>query len=93
MSNTILKDCVEIVKDLVGNEYLYFDSPVEVKTSPHTYPFLAWGVCVSPKDELFVMDSDQEWHRIEPFIGNTPLIVSSLYQRLQLMRRQYAKAS
>lgn len=89
----IIKDCVEIVKDLVEHEYLYFDTAVEVKTSPHTYPFLAWGVCVSPDDELYVMDADQQWHRIEPFVGATPLIVSSLYQRLSLMRRQYAKAS
>lgn len=91
--NNLLQDCVEIVKDLVGNDYLYFDTSIEVKTSPHTYPFSAWGVCVSPKDELYVMDSDQEWHKIEPYVGNAPLIVASIYQRLQLMRRQYAKAS
>lgn len=89
----ILKDCVAIVKDLVDDQYLYFDTAVEVKTSPHTYPFQAWGVCVSPKDELYVMDNEEQWHRIEPFIGATPLVVLSLYQRLSLMRRQYAKAS
>ena len=91
--NNIITDCVEIVKDLVDHEYLYFDTAVEGKTSPHSYPFQAWGGCVSPKNELFVMDSDQQWHLIEPFTGATPLIISSLYQRLQMMRRQYAKAS
>lgn len=91
--NNILMDCVELVKDLAGHEYLYFDTALEVKTSPHSYPFQAWGVCVSPRNELYVMDSSQEWHRIEPFVGNAPLVVTSLYQRLQLMRRQYAKAS
>lgn len=89
----ILKDCVEIVHDLAGNEYLYFDTAVEVKTSPHTYPFLAWGVCASPAGDLYVMDADQQWHKIEPFTGATPLIISSLYQRLKMMRWQYAKAS
>lgn len=91
--NNILQDCIEIVKDLAGNEYVYFDTAIEVKTTPHTHPFSAWGVCVSPKDELYVMDSDEEWHRVEPYVGAAPLIVASLYQRLQLMRRQYAKAS
>lgn len=88
----IIKECVAIVKDLADHEYLYFDTAVEVKTSPHSYPFQAWGVCVSPQDDLYVMDAGQQWHRIEPFEGATPLVVSSLYQRLRMMRRQYAKA-
>ena len=39
--------------------------PVEVKVTPHSYPFAAWAVCASPKDELFVMDSDEQWHQVE----------------------------
>ena len=45
MTKTIYTECIEIVKELVGNEFLYFDTKVEIKTSPHTYPFAAWAVC------------------------------------------------
>ena len=90
---TIYQECAEIVKDLVGHDYLYFDTAVEVKTSPHSFPFSAWAVCVSPKDELFVMDSDEGWHQVELEDVNASLVIGSLYQRLKLMRIQYAKAS
>jgi hypothetical protein len=93
MTKTMLPDCLEIIKDLVGHDYLYFDVAVEIKTSPHSYPFAAWGVCVSPKDELYGMDSEQEWHKVELQDINAAMVIGSLYQRLRLMRIQYAKAS
>ena len=93
MKNNILQECIDIVKDLVGNEFLYFDSAIEIKLSPHSYPFYAWGVCVSPTNALYVMDGNEEWHEVDPAVGNAPLVIGSLYQRLQLMRRKYAKAS
>ena len=93
MTRTIFNECVDIVKDLVGNDYLYFKSAVEVKVSPHSFPFAAWAVCVSPKNELFVMDSSEQWHQVELADGNASLVIGSLYQRLRLMRTQYAKAS
>lgn len=88
----LLQECIDIIQDLVGDEYLYFESAIEVKTSPHSLPFLAWGVCVSPDDDLFVMDNNQEWHQVKAEAANA-LLIGSLYQRLQLMRRKYAKAS
>lgn len=91
--NTILQECIDIVKDLVGNEYLYFENAIEIKVSPHSHPFAAWAVCASPSDELYVMDSDEQWHQIEMRDGNAALIIGSLYQRLRMMRTQYAKAS
>jgi hypothetical protein len=93
MTKTILQECIEIVKDKVGQEILYFDSAVEVKVTPHTHPFAAWAVSVSPKDELYVMDADEAWHKVELEDTNAALVIGSLYQRLKLMRIQYAKAS
>lgn len=81
------------MKDLAGNDYLYFDTAVEVKVSPHSHPFAAWAVCVSPEDELYVMDSNEEWHRVELDDNNASLVIGSLYQRLRLMRVAYRKAS
>lgn len=93
MTKTIYQECVDIVKDLAGHEYLYFKDVVEVKLTPHTHPFSAWAVCVSAKDELYVMDRNEEWHQIELSDTNVGLVVGSLYQRLRLMRINYAKAS
>jgi hypothetical protein len=89
----MFQECIDIVKDLVGNEYLYFDEAVEVKTTPHSYPFNAWAVSVSPEDQLFVMDSDEQWHQLQVEDLNAVLVIGSLYQRLKLMRINYAKAS
>ena len=93
MTKTIFIECADIVRDLVGNDYLYFDSAVEVKVSPHSFPFAAWGVCVSPKNDLYVMDSNSQWHQVELNDDHASLVIGSLYQRLRLMRIQYAKAS
>jgi hypothetical protein len=93
MTKTILQECIGIIKDLAGHEYLYFDSAVEVKLSPHTSPFAAWAVCVSPDDGLYIMDHNEEWHQAEVTDINAALLVGSLYQRLRMMRIQYAKAS
>ena len=93
MIKTIFQECIDIVRNLVGNEYLYFDSAVEVKVSPHSFPFAAWAVCVSPKNELYVMDSNEQWHQVELNDEQASLVIGSLYQRLRLMRIQYAKAS
>ena len=93
MIKTIFQECIDIVRNLVGNEYLYFDSAVEVKVSPHSFPFAAWAVCVSPKNELYVMDNNEQWHQVELNDEQASLIIGSLYQRLRLMRIQYAKAS
>jgi len=93
MTKTIFTECIDMVKDLVGNDYLYFDSPIEVKVSPHDIPFAAWAVCVSPKNDLYVMDNNEQWHQVELNDDYASLVIGSLYQRLRLMRLQYKKAS
>jgi hypothetical protein len=92
MTQTLLQECKDIIRDLVDNEALYFDTAVEVKLTPHTYPFLAWGVCVSPDNELYVLDGQEQWHHAALTDMNANLLVGSLYQRLRLMRVQYRKA-
>ena len=81
------------MKGLAGHEFLYFETAIEVKVTPHSVPFNAWAACVSPKDELFLMDSTEQWHQIELADDNAALVIGSLYQRLKLMRVNYAKAS
>lgn len=95
MIKTIFQECVDIITELVGHEYLYFDTSIEVRVTPHSFPFNAWAVCVSPPpaDELFVMDSSEQWHQVELDDDNASLVIGSLFQRLKLMRVNYAKAS
>jgi len=90
--NTIYKECASIIKELVGYKYLYFDTEVEVKTTPHTPPFKAWAVSVSPDAVMYAMDGDEEWHKVEEDKKTDALLIGSLYQRLRLMRIQYKKA-
>jgi hypothetical protein len=93
MMKPMYQACADIVKDLVSNEYLFFDAAVEIKLTPHSFPFHAWGVCVSPNDVLYIMDAEQEWHELTVEDRNAALVIGSLYQRLQMMRTKYAKAS
>jgi hypothetical protein len=40
-----------------------------------------------------VMESNEEWHRLSVDDQNASLMAGSLYQRLNVMRINYAKAS
>jgi hypothetical protein len=93
MIQLIYKDCIEILKDLAGNETLYFDDAIEIKTSPHTPAIKIWALCVSPKDELFLMDANEEWNKLLLTDINASYVAGSVYQRLNFIRRRYAKAS
>jgi len=93
MVKTILRECLEIIRSLVENEYLYFDQAVEIKITPHSHALLVWAVVVSPNDELYVMDGNEAWHQVSVEDQNAMLLIGSLYQRLKMMRINYAKAS
>jgi hypothetical protein len=84
MMKPIFEECIEIVKTLVGHDYLYFDHAVEIRTTPHSMPFNAWAVCVSPQNKLFVMDNEEQWHEVELSDVNAVPVVGSLYQRLNV---------
>lgn len=89
----ILQECIDIVRDIAGHEFLYFNDAVEVKLTPHSPAFSAWGACASPDDQLYVMDRDEVWHQLELEDVNASLVIGSLYQRLRLLWTGYAKAS
>lgn len=89
----ILQECVEIVRSIAGEDFLYFNDAVEIKLTPHSPSFSAWGVCASPDDRLYVMDQEEEWHQLELEDVNASLVIGSLYQRLRLLWTGYAQAS
>lgn len=88
-----LQQSIEWVKEWVGNDYLHFETALQVKHSPHHFPFVIWGLCVSPTDTLYVMDGDQQWYPIDADQGADDLVIGSIYQRLKWMGNRYAKAS
>lgn len=87
------QDCITVISDLVGHDYLYFDNAVSVKLTPHAAPFNAWAVSVSPGNDLYIMDGEEQWHKLDLSDDNAPYVIGTLYQRLILMRISYAKAS
>jgi len=93
MTPSLLRDCLELTQQLAGSEPLYFDSALQVKTSPHAHPFAAWAVCLHPGPQLQVMDADDQWHCFDMQDRDAALLLGSLYQRLRLMHAQRRKAS
>jgi hypothetical protein len=86
------EDVIKIIKELVGHEYLYFDTSLLVKVSPHTWPVQMWAVCVSPKDEIFLMDGLEQWHELEETDTNYSVVLSTLYQRVNAYHKQFKTA-
>lgn len=86
----LLQDIADKVKELAGNEYLYFDDALEVKLTPHTHAVNLWGVCVSPSSKVYVMDSSEQWHEVK---AHEKTIVSSLYQRVSSISLNYKKTA
>jgi hypothetical protein len=82
-----LQEVKEMIKEIIGHEYLYLDSAIQIKANPHSYPYTIWALCVCPRNELYIMDSNNDWHKIEE---KDTLIIPSVYQRIKLVSTQYA---
>lgn len=76
-------------KDLAGSENIYFDEALTIKTSPHTLPFMFWGVCASPDNTVYIMDGSENWWPVE---RKDTVIVHSLYQRVASISAKYKTA-
>jgi hypothetical protein len=91
MMKRIFDDCVSMIHAVAGHEIIYFETPVEVRFSPHSPAFHAWAVCASPFNDIYFMGADEQWEKYDDTDLNGDLLLGSLYQRLSLM--QWAKAS
>jgi hypothetical protein len=83
---------IAMIKDLVGNEYLYFQTSLLVKITPHTWPVQIWAVCVSPKNQIFLMDGLETWNELEETDRNYSVVLQSLFQRMQAIYKTYKTA-
>lgn len=86
----MLKAIAEIIRQLVGSEYLYFETPLQVKTTPHTHPVNLHGACASPEGLVYVMDADHEWHQLEQK-DKDAVVIESLFQRVRFLKQQYSQ--
>lgn len=86
------QDVIKMVKDLVGHTYLYFDTALLIKLTPHTWPMAIWGVCVSPSDQVYLMDNAEQWHELKESDVNYSKALNSLYQRVKSIQSTYKTA-
>ena len=91
MTQTLLAECIDITRGLAGSQILCFADVLVVKPSPHKESFIAHGVCASSNHDLYLMAGDGDWHKVEDSQVSSSVIIKSLYQRLCLLRFQYAK--
>ena len=73
-----------MVRGLVGHDYLYLDTALKVKQTPHSQPVNIWGICVGVVNEVYIMDANDQWHMLIEDKSNS-LIISSLYQRIKTL--------
>lgn len=78
-----------IVRDLVGSKYLYFDTALTIKLSPHSFPVNIWAVCTTPApyNLVYVMDAGENWFQVDE---NDKVLIESLYQRVQTIKKLVA---
>lgn len=81
------KIIIEKVKQLAGNNYLYFEDAISIKKTPHSIPVKMWAVSISPDDVIYLMDSDQRSFPLEEGDVNYHLVIASLYQRVTFIFR------
>lgn len=85
------KETAFLIKEIIGNNYLYFDKALLVKKTPHDIHSVSlWGATVDPKGNIWVMDANQDWYELNE--DETP-IVQSLYQRISIIYSNYKQAS
>ena len=81
-----------MVKQLAGHEFLYLETALVVKKTPHTYPLSVWAVSVSPANQIFLMDADEQWFELEEGDISYSLLIATLYQRVRTIYLQYQAA-
>jgi hypothetical protein len=82
----MIQNIITIVRDLSGNDFLYFDDALIVKMSPHDHQsFRFWAVCVSPGGQLFVMDAFENWYEVKE---TDEALIQSLFQRVSIIHHK-----
>lgn len=85
------QEIIETVKGLVNTDYLYFDTELVIRLTPHTWPLAIWGICVSRDDRIYLMDGGEEWNELCESDLNYDKVLPTLYQRVKQIEKRYLK--
>ena len=70
-----------MVQAMVGSSYLHFQTPIVIQTTtPHMPPIRLWAVCADAKDDLYVMNEEEQWHQVE---DRDQVIIPALHHRVR----------
>lgn len=83
------KQIIDLVKKMAGHNYLYLDSVLQVKKSPHSPSASIWAIAISPDDNIWLMDANEQWFELEDSDINYSLVLSTLFQRVQTIYKNY----
>jgi hypothetical protein len=84
-----IQTCTEIIRELVGDNYLYFETPLVIERPSHSIPDNIWAVCVSLKGVIHLMDAFEAWFPLEESDQNFDLMVVKLEQKLGAIISNY----
>ena len=92
-THVTIEDIKTILSDLNETD-MPFDTPLQVKTSPHHELMKIWGVSVDGNNRLWVRSSRKDELEITDNLIYKNYILGSLNQRLKLLlffKQQFAK--
>jgi hypothetical protein len=79
-----VKQLAELIKAIVGDEYLYMDHAIKTPNG-----FRIWALSASPDDRVYLSDDGNEWDELEQTDADYKYISAVLYSELSLIKRQY----
>ena len=86
-----LSDSVKLVNEMSAGKEMIFDTPVIIKSSPHTHVFTIYGVYVL-NDKCYLLDGGGNWHGpLKADQHNAEYVITSLHQRLKSIKYALSK--
>jgi hypothetical protein len=76
-----------------GNKNWFLNEPITVRLSEMDFDlFQVYGLCVSPKNDLYVMDEAGEWNKVELEDMRADKMIDAIHQRV-FKTFKYAKVA
>lgn len=82
------QNCIDILKQIVGNEYLYLSEPIKI-IDTDLFFIEVWALCASPAGDLYVMNGAEQWHQVEP---TDLMAIEPVHKRLTAIAKKYVGA-
>lgn len=83
-----INQIAEILQDFEEGLSMW-DDKLLVKSSPHNEICRLYGVCVDPKNEIWLYDGDK-WYTLEATDHNADYVAASVLQKIKRLKAQLA---